>query len=155
MRKLYGQLLVDEIASAVQRLTVLPGVLDLLAHMRGDAAGDARPAHRQLRRDRRAEAACSRDRARLVSKSLRGATWPSCGHALVQVALAQLATAIAPEDVIVVGDTVRDVHCARDNGSVCVAVATGGSSAEELRAAGAHVVLDDLRDPGPLLRLLG
>ena len=36
-RKLYGQLLAHEIESAAQRLTVLPGVLDLLAHMRGDA----------------------------------------------------------------------------------------------------------------------
>ena len=33
-RKLYGQLLAHEIESAAQRLTVLPGVLDLLAHMR-------------------------------------------------------------------------------------------------------------------------
>ena len=57
--------------------------------------------------------------------------------------------------MIVVGDTVRDVHCAHENGSVCVAVTTGGSSAEELRAAGADIVVEDLRDPGPLLRLLG
>jgi phosphoglycolate phosphatase-like HAD superfamily hydrolase len=46
------------------------------------------------------------------------------------------------------------VHCAHQNGAVCLAVATGGSSAEELRAAGADVVVEDLTDPGPLLRLI-
>ena len=46
--------------------------------------------------------------------------------------------------VVVIGDTPRDIKGAHDNGAVAVGVATGGSSAEELTAAGADVVLADL-----------
>jgi phosphoglycolate phosphatase-like HAD superfamily hydrolase len=69
--------------------------------------------------------------------------------------LAQLAPPeIAPKDVVVIGDTLRDVHCAHENGAHCVAVATGGNTRAELEAAGADLVLDDLSDPAPLLALL-
>ncbi|MFI0940433.1 HAD family hydrolase [Streptomyces sp. NPDC021020] len=47
---------------------------------------------------------------------------------------------------VVVGDTPHDVRGARDADALAVAVATGGSTVEELRAAGADVVLADLRD---------
>jgi phosphoglycolate phosphatase len=43
-----------------------------------------------------------------------------------------------------VGDHVGDVRGARAAGAVAVAVATGPTSAEALRAAGADIVLDDL-----------
>ena len=46
--------------------------------------------------------------------------------------------------VVVIGDTPHDIKGAHDNGAVAVGVATGGSSAEELTAAGADVVLADL-----------
>lgn len=52
---------------------------------------------------------------------------------------------------VVVGDHVHDVRGARDAGAVCVAVATGRVSADDLRAAGAHTVLPDLTDPDALL----
>lgn len=52
---------------------------------------------------------------------------------------------------VVVGDHVHDVRGARDAGAVCVAVATGRVSADDLRAAGAHTVLSDLTDPDALL----
>jgi phosphoglycolate phosphatase-like HAD superfamily hydrolase len=46
--------------------------------------------------------------------------------------------------VVVIGDTPHDIKGAHDNGVVAVGVATGGSSAEELKAAGADVVLAHL-----------
>ena len=49
-------------------------------------------------------------------------------------------------DVIVIGDTPADVACARAAGATPVAVATGGSSVEELRATGAEFVFRDLAD---------
>jgi phosphoglycolate phosphatase-like HAD superfamily hydrolase len=49
-----------------------------------------------------------------------------------------------PRRVIVIGDTPHDIRGAHDNGAVALGVATGGSSAEELTAAGAEVVLPDL-----------
>ena len=50
-----------------------------------------------------------------------------------------------PEQVVVVGDTPQDVACGKVWGLVTVAVATGPAhSREELRAAGADYVFDDL-----------
>ncbi|MGW7252817.1 HAD family hydrolase [Streptomyces sp. NPDC054834] len=47
---------------------------------------------------------------------------------------------------VYVGDHVGDVRGARTAGALSVAVATGPCDAEELRAAGADVVLDDLTE---------
>lgn len=58
---------------------------------------------------------------------------------------------VTPGRSVVVGDHVHDVRGARDAGAVCVAVATGRVSADDLRAAGAHTVLPDLTDPDALL----
>lgn len=58
---------------------------------------------------------------------------------------------VTPGRSVVVGDHVHDVRGARAAGAVCVAVATGRVSADDLRAAGAHTVLPDLTDPGALL----
>ena len=58
---------------------------------------------------------------------------------------------VTPGRSVVVGDHVHDVRGARAAGAVCVAVATGRVSADDLRAAGAHGVLPDLTDPGALL----
>jgi len=61
---------------------------------------------------------------------------------------------IEPARVIVLGDTPRDVICALENGYRSVAVATGNFREEELFAAGAELVLPDLKDPSPLMRLI-
>ena len=60
----------------------------------------------------------------------------------------------ARERAIVIGDTPDDVNCARAAGAFSIAVATGGFSAEALRAAGADVVLNDLSDTERVLTLL-
>jgi phosphoglycolate phosphatase-like HAD superfamily hydrolase len=50
-----------------------------------------------------------------------------------------------PEEVVVIGDTPYDVRCGAACGLTTIAVATGSRhSREELRAAGADYVLDDL-----------
>jgi phosphoglycolate phosphatase len=56
--------------------------------------------------------------------------------------------------VIVIGDTPRDVQCAKANGCACVAVATGNYAGEVLQAAGADAVLPNLTDPAPLWAML-
>jgi phosphoglycolate phosphatase-like HAD superfamily hydrolase len=61
---------------------------------------------------------------------------------------------VLPRNVIVIGDTPRDVHCAHENGARCLAVATGMFSTYELLAAGADRVVADLRDPSPLFEML-
>jgi phosphoglycolate phosphatase-like HAD superfamily hydrolase len=55
--------------------------------------------------------------------------------------------------VWVVGDTPRDLACARAVGVRCALVATGRRSIEELTGLGADIVLPDLSDPQPLLHL--
>lgn len=52
---------------------------------------------------------------------------------------------VEPEKVIVIGDTIHDVDCARANGFRCIAVCTGRFNKKELLDSGADVVLDDLR----------
>jgi phosphoglycolate phosphatase-like HAD superfamily hydrolase len=76
--------------------------------------------------------------------------------AVAQVALDRLSAAGWRPDlggVWVVGDTPRDLACARAVGVRCALVATGRRPVEELSGLGADIVLPDLSDPGPLLRL--
>ena len=79
-------------------------------------------------------------------------------NALVPVAVQRAGACglptLSPRDVIVVGDTPADVACARAGDAVAVAVATGSSSMDELRATGADHVFDDLSDTRAFLRLL-
>ena len=62
--------------------------------------------------------------------------------------------AVAASDAIVIGDTPLDVACAQSAGARSMAVATGGHTLEELRAAGADVVFEDLSDTAAVLRSL-
>ena len=62
--------------------------------------------------------------------------------------------AIRPSDVLVVGDTPNDIECALVAGATPVAVATGSYPVDELRAAGAGIVFQDLSDTAAFLDLL-
>lgn len=55
---------------------------------------------------------------------------------------------------VLIGDTPRDVQAAHEGRACCVAVASGIHSADELRAAGADLVLPDLIDTDGLLEHL-
>jgi phosphoglycolate phosphatase len=61
---------------------------------------------------------------------------------------------LGPEDVWVVGDTPRDLACARAAGVRCALVATGHSPLDELRATDADAVLEDLSDLDGVVKLL-
>ncbi len=51
-----------------------------------------------------------------------------------------------PEETLIVGDTVHDVTCAQAHGIPVLAVATGRTTVETLRAAGADRVVGDLTE---------
>ncbi|MFI1357440.1 HAD family hydrolase [Streptomyces sp. NPDC020898] len=63
--------------------------------------------------------------------------------------------AVAPSGAAFLGDTPADVAGGREAGVRVVAVATGRTSASDLRAAGAHVVLDELSDTDRTLAAIG
>jgi phosphoglycolate phosphatase len=79
-------------------------------------------------------------------------------NALVPIARQRAETYDVPaealERIIVIGDTPHDIECARVAGATSIAVATGGHTVEELRAAGADIVLQDLSDTKRVLALL-
>lgn len=57
-------------------------------------------------------------------------------------------------DVVVIGDTPKDVAAARAIGASCLGVATGRFSAQELRDSGAHYAAETLASPEALRVLL-
>lgn len=61
---------------------------------------------------------------------------------------------LGPADVWVVGDTPRDLACARAGGARCLLVATGQFGVDELRDLGPDEVLADLTDADAVARLL-
>ncbi len=61
---------------------------------------------------------------------------------------------ISPAAVWVVGDTARDLACARAGGARCLLVATGLVGYEELAPLGADVLLQDLSDTDEVERIL-
>lgn len=63
-------------------------------------------------------------------------------------------TRFSPAEVVVVGDTPRDVGCGRAHGTRTVAVATGRFGVEALAETGADVVLESLRDTDRALRAI-
>jgi phosphoglycolate phosphatase len=62
---------------------------------------------------------------------------------------------IGMDTTVYIADSFRDVEAARIGGARCVAVASGRSSAGELRDAGADLVLDDLTDTAAVIRAVG
>ena len=63
-------------------------------------------------------------------------------------------TAFDATTTVLVGDSVHDVAAGRAAGARVVAVATGRDGADDLRAAGADVVLADLGDTSVVLRAI-
>ncbi|MDQ3320675.1 MAG: HAD family hydrolase [Actinomycetota bacterium] len=58
---------------------------------------------------------------------------------------------LAPEEIVLIGDTPRDVEAGHANGARVVGVATGQFTAADLEEAGADAVLADLRDTPAVL----
>jgi phosphoglycolate phosphatase len=63
--------------------------------------------------------------------------------------------ALHEQDIVVIGDTPNDVDCARHHGMRAIAVTTGWCDRDELVAAGADAVFDDLSDTAAVLEVIG
>lgn len=72
----------------------------------------------------------------------------------VQRAFERTGVRFERRDVVIIGDTPNDVTCGRALDVFTIAVATGRYSTDQLSAAGAHAVLENLTDTGRVLELL-
>ena len=70
-------------------------------------------------------------------------------------AVARLDLAVAPEEVVIIGDTPLDIEVARSAGARSLAVATGTYDEAALLSAGADVVLANLEDVEGALLAMG
>jgi phosphoglycolate phosphatase len=60
----------------------------------------------------------------------------------------------SPENCIVIGDTPRDVQCAKVHGARCIAVSTGPYSREDLLTTEADIVVDSLSETAAYMDLI-
>jgi phosphoglycolate phosphatase-like HAD superfamily hydrolase len=94
------------------------------------------------------------DRFHVVVCAEEGATRDDLPKAALRLAEQHAGTPILPQQTYILGDTPRDIQCAKANGCVSVSVATGHYSAEQLQESGGQLVLDDLQNPARLLELI-
>lgn len=73
---------------------------------------------------------------------------------LVAAALRQLAQPASPAQLIIIGDTPRDIEAARHSGTYVLSVATGSYSLEELQAENPDAAVATLEETAPLETLI-
>ena len=61
---------------------------------------------------------------------------------------------LAPRDVIVIGDNIRDVQAGQAIGATTIAVASGPMSYEQLQATGPDHIFHDLSDTPAVMKIL-
>lgn len=72
----------------------------------------------------------------------------------VERANVHLSTSFAAEHTWIIGDTLKDIRCAKANGLRCLAVASGWTDAQTLAAHHPDVVVDDLSNSEQILKIL-
>lgn len=151
-----------ELACIRDDITVLPGVHELLdalharARRRGDVTlGLLSGNYRKAAQLKLAAAGLDWSRFPITVLAEDGGHRNDLPAAAMRQYEAWKGRPIAPQRVVVVGDTPRDIACARAHGCEVLAVATGRYSVSDLRAAGAEHVLPDLAQPDTLDRVLG
>ena len=151
-----------ELAGAAEELKangrVLPGVPELLAELHEDPGVHSTVLTGNIEPNARAKLAAFGLSGWLDFEVGAYGSDAADRDLLVPIALERVrrlrGATVDPSDVWVVGDTPRDLACARAGGVRCVLVATGRIGRDELDAAGADVVLDDLGDVAAVLDLL-
>lgn len=152
----YAEHLAHELAQRAAHVRAMPGMISLLADLRrgrpvclGVLTGNYRRTGRMKLKAAGIDpdwfeidifAEDAPDRPALVAEAIRRfeARYRTMDH----------------QKVIVIGDTPKDIHCAKANGCLAFCVATGSFSIDQLLEAGADVAVENLADHRPLLELL-
>lgn len=153
-RERYGQHLHRRLG-VTHTARALPGVTDLIATLAQEPAVTLGILTGNYEHTGRLKV----ERAGIPTRHFTANAWADDGHsrrALTPVAMRRCAegrgSAVDPRQVVVIGDTPHDIDCAHAHGCRALAVATGGSSADDLRAHRADLVVDDLSDSAALSR---
>jgi len=158
----YQRCLADELAGTTS-CAALPGALDLVAALDLHRTHSPPLALGILTGNFETTGTMKLERCRIPLAPFEVRVWgdhspndPPHRSDLVPVAIRRYqslrAATLAPANVVVIGDTPHDVHAALSHGCRALAVATGRSSAAELRDAGGHLVVPDLSDTPSILR---
>jgi phosphoglycolate phosphatase len=139
------------------KATLMPGISEVLSTLRkegkvtlGLLTGNYQPAARIKLKAVGLEASWFR----INAFGDEAPTRPDLVALAMQRYKAEHGQALQPKQVVVIGDTPRDVACAQAHGCVAFAVATGKWSVDELKSTKADIVVSSLADPKPLLELL-
>ena len=144
-------ILVDRAA----RARVHPGVLDLLAALEGLGAAIGLVTGNIARGARHKLAACGiHDRFPFGSFGSDAEDRDELPAIAIRRARRTMGRAYAADRTWIIGDTPRDIGCARAAGVRVLAVATGSFTRRQLEDAGADVALDSLGDTGRVLDVL-
>lgn len=153
-RETYGKHLHRRLG-ATHKAHALPGVIDLI----GALAQEPNVTLGILTGNYEHTGRLKVERAGIPTVQFTANAWADDGdsrRALTPVAMRRCAEvrgrAVDSSQVVVIGDTPHDIDCAHAHGCRALAVATGGSSADELRAHSADLVVDDLSDSAALAR---
>jgi len=149
----YFEMLPQELHSA----RALPGVLDLLEQLRamdGIVLGLVTGNYCESSRIKLRAVGIDPDWFAVQGFGELADTRPALVRWAIERGAALTGRPLGGAATLVIGDTPRDVACAKANGCLAVAVATGQFSVDELRATEADLVLPDFSDPGPLLEIL-
>jgi len=142
-------------------ITVLPGIaalistLDQRAQARGDVVlGVLTGNFRRATELKISLSGLGLERFPVIACAEHGRTRNELPHIAMQLAQQMSGQPVAPARTIIVGDTPRDIECAKACGCRVVSVATGHYSVAQLKDAGGELVLPTLEDPAPLLKLI-
>jgi phosphoglycolate phosphatase len=153
----FRRLYLEEFRTEVKSTRILPGVrplLDLLRATEGLLLGCVTGNYAEAARIKLQTVGIDPDWFVANGFGEQAATRVELVRLAIDTAASLAGGPIAAGQVIVVGDTPRDVQGARANGCRSVAVATGNYPADVLWASGADVVLPHLIEPAPLWAML-
>lgn len=164
-QKQYESIYLDELKNELSRLkaniTLLPGIRSLIdqLHHRAQETGDVvlgvlTGNFRKATEIKLNLSGLGLQRFPVIACAEHGNSRNDLPSIAIQMAIQQTGKLIDAAGTILIGDTPRDIECAKASGCQCVSVATGHYSTKQLKEAGGSVVIDNLLNPTPLLNLL-